>query len=222
MRETLPAAIYQRRLRMTKGMESRHSSKRPPQSAAAGLLRVITGLCVLAFFGSVAPVPAQDSDRRIEEIRRRYKQVNEQITASAKEAPYSSIFCDELVLNMNENTWPVVGIFKSVVKSYYTFSHEEGEPYPNRLLQITVSTRRSDRREYAEYLFNAAGQLVFCFEKNDGGPTVELRYYFANGRAIRITKDQKTVQITSTELKGAQDAIKEGLRLRRIFVLGQS
>jgi hypothetical protein len=183
---------------------------------------MIIAFCLLTFLGTVAQVCAQGIDKRIEDIRRLYKQVNEQITASAKETPFSSIFCDELVLNRNENTWPVVGIFKSVVKSYYTFSHEEGEPYPNKLLQVTVSTKRSNRKEYAEYLFNSSGQLVFCFVKNDEEPAIESRYYFANGRAIRITRDQKTVQISGAELKEAQDAMKEGLKLKRIFTLGQS
>ena len=204
-------------------MESTHSGNGP--GGLAGTCRswtAITCLCVLTILGNAAQVCAQGSDKRIEEIRRLYKQVNEQIAASEKEKPYSAIFCDELILNVNENPWPAVGIYRSVIKSYYTFSHQEGEPYPNRLLQITVSTKRSDRNEYSEYLFSRAGQLVFCFERNVGDPTVELRYYFANGRAIRITRDQNTVEISTIELKGAQEAIKEGLKLKRIFTLGQT
>jgi hypothetical protein len=205
-------------------METTHSgdSKSHGSAPARRLWTVITICCVLTFVGNVAVVRAQESDKRIEETRRLYKQVNEQIATSEKEKPYSGIFCDELVLNRNDNPWPAVGIYKSVVKAFYTFSHEEGEPYPNRLLQITVSTKRSARSEYAEYLFNPAGQLVFCFEKNDGDPTAELRYYFANGRAIRITRDQKTIQLSNAELRAAQDAMKEGLKFKRIFLLGQS
>lgn len=197
-------------------MESTHSSS----ASSRRLAKVITSFCLLALLGTVAQISAQDADTRIESISRLYKQVHEQITASEKEKPYSAIFRDELVLNKNDNTWPVVGIYQSVIQSFYTFAEEE--PYPNRLLQITVSTKRSDRREYAEYLFNPAGQLVFCFEKNSGEPTVEVRYYFANGRAIRITKDQKTLQISSEQLKAAQDSMKEGLKLKRLFTLGQS
>jgi hypothetical protein len=200
-------------------MANTESGRRP----LYGLARVITCLCVLAFVGSMVQVCAQDPDRRVEAIRTLYRQVNEQIVASEKETPYSSIFCDELVLNKNENTWPVVGIFTSVIKAHYTFSHEEGEPYPNRLLRISVSTKRSNRKEYAEYLFNPAGQLVFCFEKNDEDPAVELRYYFANGLAIRITRDQKSIPVSAApEMNAAREVIKEGLRLKSIFRLGQS
>jgi hypothetical protein len=205
-------------------MESTHSGNRTRRSSAAGALaKLFTCFCALAFLGSIAQVRAQESDKRIEEIKRLYKQINQQITASEREKPYSAIFCDELVLNRNENPWPAVGIYRSVIQAYYTFLHEEGEPYPNRLLQITVSTKRSDRGEYAEYLFNPAGQLVFCFEKKGVDPTVELRYYFANGRAIRITRDQKSIAVSAgAESRAAREVMKEGLKLKRIFTLGRT
>lgn len=171
--------------------------------------------------GNVVQSHAQHPDKNVDEIRRLYREVNEQIAAAEKEKPYSSIFCDELVRNVNENPWPAVGIFKSVTKAYYTFSRREGEPYPNKLLQITVTTQRSDRSEYAEYLFNSAGELVFSFEKQDGDPTVEVRHYFANGRPIRIGRNQKTLRVpNSNEVKAGRAIMTEGLRLKKMFVLG--
>lgn len=184
-------------------------------------LRTTITFCLVAFLGNAISAHAQNSDKQIEEIKRLYKAVNEQIAAAEKEKPYSSIFCDELVRNVNENPWPAVGIFKSVTKAYYTFSRREGEPYPNKLLQITVTTQRSDRSEYAEYLFNSAGELVFSFEKQAGDPTVEVRHYFANGRPIRIVRDQKTLRVpNSNDLKAGRAIMTEGLRLKRMFVLG--
>ncbi|HXD33199.1 MAG TPA: hypothetical protein VN643_18900 [Pyrinomonadaceae bacterium] len=182
---------------------------------------VNTAICIILGFGAISHAGAQQADKRIDEIRRLYKEVTEQISTAEKEKPYSTIFCDELVRNVNENPWPAVGIFKSVTKAHYTFSRREGEPYPNKLLQITVATQRSDRHEYAEYLFNASGQLVFALEKPDDDPNNESRYYFANGRPIRIIRDQKILKVPNgADLKSAQEALAEGLRLRRLFVLG--
>lgn len=181
----------------------------------------VTSFCLIVVLGAISHASAQQSDRRIEEIRRLYKEVTEQIATAEQEKPYSTIFCDELVRNINENPWPAIGIFKSVTKAYYTFSRREGEPYPNKLLQITVTTQRSDRQEYAEYLFNSAGQLVFSFQKQGEGPSVETRYYFGNGRPIRLSRDQKTLKIpTANDLKAAQHVMIEGLRLKGLFVLG--
>lgn len=184
-------------------------------------LRIVITFCLVAFLGNAISAHAQNSDKQIEAIRRLYQAVNEQIAAAEKEKPYSSIFCDELVRNVNENPWPAVGIFKSVTKAYYTFSRREGEPYPNQLLQITVTTQRSDRSEYVEYLFNSTGQLVFCLEKADGDQGIDVRYYFADGRAIRMIKGEKTLTISSSkELKDSQKVLREGLRLKNVFMLG--
>jgi hypothetical protein len=197
------------------------SRKRINVAWCKALWAVFVPSCLWVLLGNVIQGQAQRPDNNIEEIRRLYKEVNQQIAAAENEKPYSTIFCDELTRNVNENPWPAIGIFKSVAKAYYTFSRREGEPYPNKLLQISVTTQRSDRQEYAEYLFNSAGQLVFCFERQGEDPAVETRYYFANNRPISFTRDQKTLRApTGNDLKAARQAMAEGLRLKGQFVLG--
>jgi len=92
-----------------------------------------------------------------------------------------------------------VGIYRTVVKFYYTFGDREKNPYPNRLMKITVTTNRSDRREYAEYLFNPAEQLIFYYEKDGESAASERRYYFASERLIRRTLGERSVSTKSRE-----------------------
>lgn len=179
---------------------------------------VLVLLILITCFDCGSQVAAQQRDKRIEGIRRLETEINSQIALNDKEELAAPVFRNQLVVNANEHPWPVVGIYKSVIRFYYTFSGREGEPYPNKLLKITVETRRSDRGESAEYLFNAAGQLVFCLAKNEGDSQEVSRYYFAGRRLIGLSKDQQSSdRFTPEQLTAARDWQKEALRLKGIF-----
>ena len=179
-----------------------------------------TLLFLVILLGSVIPVLAQGGDKRIEEIRRLDRQANEQIAESERVEEGTGLYCNELVINKGDKSWPAVGIYRTVFKFYYTFGDREKNPYPNRLLKITVTTKRSDRREYAEYLFNPAGQLIFYYEKKDDeGSPAERRYYFANERLIRRMAGQRVVPINSREALGeARVALNAKKKLMDIFL----
>jgi hypothetical protein len=119
-------------------------------------------ICLLSAF----QVSAQPDDKRIEAIKRISRQVNEQIAESERVEEGTGVYCNELVVNKRDKPWPAVGIYHRVIRFYYTFGDREKNPYPDRLLKITVTTKRSDKHEYAEYLFNPAGQLIFYYEKD--------------------------------------------------------
>lgn len=176
-------------------------------------------LFLVIFVGSVLQVCAQQDDKRIEEIRRLSRQVNEQIAESESSVESTGVYCNELVVNKGDKSWPAVGIYRMVFKFYYTFGDREKDPYPNRLLKITVMTDRSTRHEYAEYLFNPAGQLIFYFEKDDESSLAERRYYFASERLIRRMTGQRVVDINSREaVEAAKGALNEKKKLREIFL----
>ena len=179
-----------------------------------------TFLFLVILPGSVLPVLAQGGDKRIEEIRRLDRQANEQIAESERVEEGTGLYCNELVINKGDKSWPAVGIYRTVFKFYYTFGDREKNPYPNRLLKITVTTKRSDRREYAEYLFNPAGQLIFYYEKKDDeGSPAERRYYFASERLIRRMTGQRVVDINSRDALGeARVALNEKKKLMDIFL----
>jgi len=176
-------------------------------------------LLLLVLLAGVLQVPAQ-GDKRIEEIRRLDRQVNEQIAESERVEEGTGVYCNELVVNKRDKPWPAVGIYQTVFKFYYTYGDREKNPYSNRLLKITVTTRRSARQEYAEYLFNPALQLIFYFEKKDEEDApVERRYYFFSEKLIRRMTGQRVVPINSREaLEAARLTLSEKKKLVDVFL----
>lgn len=132
------------------------------------------------------------TDRRIAAISNLRQKIDQDIARSEAEPEYSNIYLTELAVNKNNGSYPAVGIYRPVVKFYYTYGDREKEPYPNRLLKIVVAVDRSDRREYSEFLFNETEQMVFYLEKKDG---VERRIYFVAGRPIRFEQDGKVLSL---------------------------
>lgn len=167
--------------------------------------KVLLFICFMfCFAGSISQINAQGNDKRIDEIKKIYKQVNEQIAEAEKHFAESDIYFTELVVNKGGTMYPAVGNFKQVIKFYYTFGDREQNPYPNRLLKIVVSTERAARKEYAEYLFNTSGQLVFYFEKDD---ETESRFYFSMEKIIRLQRGERVVNFNNREEMNAPKAV---------------
>lgn len=165
-----------------------------------GSFLILSALLLLAIVICAAGrTEAQAGDKSIGEIRRIYRETNERIEAAAKNFPESSIFLTELIVNKGGTMYPAVGIFRSTVKFYFTFGDREENPYPNRLLKITVLANRAARQEWSEYLFDPAGQLIFQYEKKGEGREDERRYYFASGKLIALTIGQKDADVNSRE-----------------------
>ena len=169
--------------------------------------------------GSVFQIGAQQDDRRIEAIRRLSTQINEQIEESERVEESNGVYCNELVVNKGNKSWPAVGIYRTVVKFYYTFGDREKNPYPTRLLKITVTTNRSDQHEYAEYIFNPTGRLIFYYEKDGESAQSERRYYFASERLIRRMTGKRLVDIRSQEaMEAVKEVLTENSKLQRFFL----
>lgn len=161
---------------------------------------------------------AQTADKRIDDIRKLYTQTNSDIEIAEREAPYSQIYLVELTVNKTENQYPAVGTYSNISKFYYTYGDREKNPYPDRLLKINVTTKRSAMITNSEFLFNPAGQLVFGFVKTDGEEQSETRMYFANGLLIKLLDGDRDVNI---RVKAAQDTAaafkRESARLVALF-----
>lgn len=174
---------------------------------------------LVVFLGSFLQIAAQQDDKRIEAIRRLSIQVNQQIEESERVEESTGVYCNELIVNKGDKSWPAVGIYRTIVKFYYTFGDREKNPYPNRLMKITVTTNRSDRREYAEYLFNSTEQLIFYYEKDGESAQSERRYYFASERLIRRMLGQRSV---STKTRDAVETVARAFgaknNLKQIFL----
>lgn len=166
---------------------------------------------VLATYSQLA-----SADSTVATIRETYKKVNDRIAEMEKAPEYSSVFVTEVVVNKNNASYPAVGIYNSTVRLYYTYGDREKNPYPDRLLKATVTTRRSSGTELYEYLFAQNGELIFAFDKKDGA---ERRAYFRSTRLVRSQAGDAIIAINSTAAKqAAAEVLAEAKRLRAVFV----
>jgi len=150
----------------------------------------LAALMLIIFVSSAAA----QTDRRIDAIKQLCQKIDTDIARSEQEPEYSNIYQTELAVNKGNGSYPAVGLYRPLVKFYYTYGDREKEPYPNRLLKIVVSIDRSDRHEQSEFTFNEAEQLIFYFEKKD---EVERRVYFAAGKAIRVQQGDRVLSLSS-------------------------
>jgi hypothetical protein len=155
------------------------------------------------------------SDRRVDAINTLRAKIDQDIARSEAEPEYSNIYLTELAVNKNNGSYPAVGVYRPVVKFYYTYGDREKEPYPNRLLKIVVSVDRSDRKEYSEFVFDDAEQLVFYLGRLDG---IERRLYFVAQKPIRLEENGKVLSIrTRSRAATVATILKERANLVSIF-----
>jgi hypothetical protein len=167
--------------------------------------RNLTFLALVILTWSVFAMPAgAQISRRVEEIDRLRAKTDQDIAKSEAEPEYSNIYLTELAVNKNDGPYPAVGIYRPVVKFYYTFGDREKDPYPNRLLKIVVVIDRSNRKEQAEFVFDQREQLIFHLEKKD---EIERRAYFAAGRPLRLLQNGRTESLKSRAQKQIVAAI---------------
>lgn len=137
---------------------------------------------ITLFVAASSTLFAQAETAQIETIRHLYQETNSKIEEMRRAPAESVIYTMELAVNSGDAPYPAVGTYKEVTRFYYTFGDREKNPYPDRLLKIEVKTNSAARAETSEFLFDATGELVFCFEKKED----EVRYYFAKGKIIRL------------------------------------
>ena len=114
----------------------------------------------LTLLGAFVLMVSAQTEKRIEEIKKIYRETTEKIAECEAQGEYSTTYLSELVVNKNNGSYPAVGIFNSDFKFYYTYGDREKNPYPNNLLKITVTTKRSAQTEFSEYLFRRARQIL--------------------------------------------------------------
>jgi hypothetical protein len=157
--------------------------------------RVLILIILLVGFSSFT---FSQTEKRIEEIRKIYQEVNKKVAECEVNGDTSTTFLTEMIVNKNDGSYPAVGIYKTTVKFYYTFGNREKNPYPDRLLKIMMTTNRSDRTENLEFLFNEKGSLIFYFEKKD---EVESRVYLELEKPIKFLQGEKMVSVNTKFVK---------------------
>jgi hypothetical protein len=178
-------------------------------------LRPSAILVLLVVIGLEGATALAQTGGRVAEIKRLSQKIDEEIAQSEQSPEASTLFLTELVVNKNLSPYPAVGIYKTILRFYYTFGDREKDPYPNRLLKITNSTDRSNRKEYSEFVFDEGGKLVFYFEKQDQG---ERRLYFAAERPIRFQQGERSLSLKNRERAVIVSAVlKEKAKLGELF-----
>ena len=155
------------------------------------------------------------TDKRIEEIRKAYQEADRRIAECEESGETATTFLTEIVVNKNNGPYPAVGIYRTSIKFYYTFGDREENPYPDHLLKITVTTKRSAVTEYSEFLFGEKDQLIFYFGKN---ADAERRIYFESERPLKILHGEEPVPVGhQEEAEFVKSILKEKVKLSGIF-----
>lgn len=167
---------------------------------------------------TVFVVNAQTADKRIDDIRTLYASTNSAIDVAEKEAPYSDIYVVELTVNKTGNQYPAVGTYSNISKFHYTYGDHEKDPYPSRLVKVSVTTKRSASIVASEFLYDPAGQLVFGLVKTEGDEQRETRLYFAAGQLIKMQDGDRDVNVRLKPVQDTAAAFKrESARLVGLF-----
>lgn len=149
-------------------------------------------------------VSAQTTNKAVEKIRTFYTDIAEKARLCETDddrGEFGELFMNELVVNKRNHQWRAVGIHNLTYKFFYRGGDSEQHMYPDQLVMVKVERRESNRTYNEEYLFSAAGVLMFYFQKaeNDDQTPAERRVYFSGIKAIRITEDSKTRDKLSTK-----------------------
>lgn len=187
------------------------------------LMRAGTRMVFALFLFTVllAVVAAQETaDQKVERIRKVYAETSskvEKVEEGGEEDRKGGVAVNELVVNAAGKSWPAVGNFKEVYRFYY---EEDGEnPYPSKLLKITVVTEAAARKYIVEYVYSPSGSLIFYFERSeDDDNPLERRVYFEGEKAFRIIDDGKARdKFTEEDEIVINDILATENKLRGIF-----
>lgn len=182
-----------------------------------GKIRGVLAFAGTLFFVVAGATYAQPDDKRTRQVEEIRAKVDRQVAEAEGDEP-SSVFIMSFEGNGKMNPYPAVGIFTTKMKFYYTYGDREKNPYPDRLIKITVETRRSSSTEKTQVVFDETGEMVFYEKKVEPDYPSQKLVYFAGGRAFRVENNGKRLRLTSKE---AGDLVRvvtgDSNRLKMIF-----
>ncbi len=192
-----------------------------------GLLALVTG----AAFVNAVFAQGNRTEQQVAAIRKRYTEINERIAAGFKDNTAGFHHAAVTIGGEKDGQqWRAVG--NMAIRNEYYFDCEPnaveacGADPRKLIVKITTSYRAAgDLASSGEYLFNEAGDLIFAFTVNDvdghdGTPT-EKRFYFANGRLIRVVRGTQTIDrgFSVEDHTGARAEQNEARKLRNLFAM---
>lgn len=136
-------------------------------------------LCFTTFVLLVVMSTLGGSPAKIKEIRERYNAVSELIE-------HEELLCHEIVF---KTLVPGIGYQFTNTRFYYEFlqNGETGEILESPLIKITMDySIAASVHFYIEYLFDESENVVFYFLKAQGAECGEQRFYFDEGKLIKV------------------------------------
>jgi len=168
-------------------------------------------------------VIAQTAEKTVERIRKQYTETSEKARlaeADDEQGEIGELFVNEIVVNKRNHQWRAVGIFGETYKFFYRALDSEKHLYPDQLVMVKVERRSSSRSYAEEYLYDAAGKLIFYFirSENDEMSPGERRVYFDQAKPVRIIEDGTTRdRLTAKDLATAREIAAESGKIKDIF-----
>lgn len=171
------------------------------------------------------------TEQQVARIRKLHAEANASIAAGLKDRSAGLHHAAYTVGGEKDGMqWRAVG--RMSVRTEYYFNCEPGAEEecgadPRKLVVKIVTSYRAaaDLASSAEYLFDESGELVFALDSSNveggDGKTIERRYYFADGKLIRVVRAAQTVDrnFTDEDRTGARNALAETRRLRNVFAM---
>lgn len=167
--------------------------------------------CIIIAFITTGNVYAQDA--QIVSI----SNLNTAVHTAIEE---NRLFVHRVSLNSTtgqDKIWPGFGKYKDNLTFY--FDMENGRAI---LKKVIVTSDIIDRKAYADYMYDASGNLAMCFEVEDFlRPTADRsRYYFFNNKMLQLTVNEDTkdaASFTTDDVTTGVNTLEKGRAYKQLF-----
>ncbi len=184
--------------------------------------RTITLLLSILFAG--ISISAQAADKIVAATNSLYADVAEKARlceTDDDQGQYGELVMNELTVNSRDHQWRAVGIYGQRHRFFYKgVEGDEKRLYPDQLVFVKSERRSSNRTYREEYLYSAAGALIYYIQRaeNDEMVPAERRIYFSGPRAIRLIDDGKARdRMSKQDLAVIKEAADAGRKIKALF-----
>ncbi|MBK9215140.1 MAG: hypothetical protein IPM59_06010 [Chloracidobacterium sp.] len=180
-----------------------------------------TALCIGLFVFTGFAAFAQTTDKAVNAIDRRYKDIAEKARlceTDDDQGEFGELVMNTLDINARSHQWRAVGIYRPVYKFFYKqVENDEKRLYPDHLVFVVGERKVSAITTREEFLFSDAGALIYYSYTDDMGRP-EIKAWFAAGKAIRIEQDGKgRTRMTKADVETTGQRLATAAKLMQVF-----
>jgi hypothetical protein len=154
---------------------------------------------MFAFLFTLSFAALASDPPEIEAIRANYQSVSALITDG-------QMVRNQVKVNADSASWPATGTYGQTLDFYYAWK-EEAHGLQDTPIKVVHSAEVAAYAFSTELLFSK-GQLVFAFTKRFEAPDeVERRFYFHDGKPLRVMVGTQVHDVVEGELAEAADKL---------------